>query len=192
MLREEFKFLGENRILVLMIFFLFCFTGLMGFFFFPFFEKYFEDFLLTAFEGIFIEGSSFETFTNIFLRNVTATFITLLTGFFIVGPAAIVSLNGFLVGAVTRYSLTKGLELSIVFAGIIPHGIFELPAFFINAALAGRIGYSIIKPLKGRGRLESFKVTLLLCIRVYFFIVVPLLLIAAMIETYITSKLILG
>ena len=62
---------------------------------------------------------------------------------------------------------------------LVPHGIFELPSFIISLGLGLRLGLYLF--LKKRG--ETFSGNLENVLRVFIFVILPLLLIAAFIET---------
>jgi len=60
----------------------------------------------------------------------------------------------------------------------LPHGIFELPAIIISFALGIKLG-SFVFAKEPWAELRRFVIN---CIRIFFFIVIPLLVIAAIIE----------
>jgi len=109
---------------------------------------------------------------NIFAHNAIASFIALFSGalFFFI-PISMVIVNGYLIGFVVIPRLSEvGL--------LIPHGVFELPAFALACSYGIWLG---LWPFN-RGRIETVKLRLKQCISIYFCIVVPLLIIAATIE----------
>ena len=61
---------------------------------------------------------------------------------------------------------------------IFPHGIFELPAVFISLGLGLKLGTFIFQ----RNKLKAFAEFFWNSLRVFLFIVLPLLIIAAIIE----------
>jgi stage II sporulation protein M len=109
---------------------------------------------------------------KIFAHNAIASFIALLSGALLsLIPLSMVIANGYVVGSVVIPRLSKiGL--------LIPHGVFELPAFVLTCSYGIWLG---LWPFK-RGRIENLKLRLKQCIIIYFWIVVPLLIIAATIE----------
>jgi len=64
---------------------------------------------------------------------------------------------------------------------LFPHGIFELPAVFISLALGMKLGTFIFQKKK----MNSFKDYLWNSFRIFIFVVIPLLVIAAFIEGYL-------
>jgi stage II sporulation protein M len=112
----------------------------------------------------------------IFIRNSLASLIAVSFGvFFGIVPIAAAFLNGALVGTVL-----SGVEASRMFTAILillPHGIFELPALFISWGLGLWTGSYIIKKNQ-----ETFMGRQKRAYRILLFLVLPLLLIAAVIE----------
>lgn len=96
--------------------------------------------------------------------------------------------NGWLLGWISA-TVLETEPLSFLLAGLLPHGIIELPAFFIGEAAALSSGSLIIMSLFNR---ES-RTTLLPKLKQnlkYFVLALALLLPAALIETFITPLLI--
>lgn len=187
----DWAFLVQNAWGVAVMIGVFIFFAVIGYAAFPFIEESFLPFLEEAFAGIFVADSKLHTALNIFANNVFATLLALLSGITIVVPALIVAVNGFLVGAVANYAFSIDIPASKIILGIAPHGVFELTAFFVNAAIAPRLGWSVVFPLPGKTRKDSFLQTLRRCLRLYVVLIAPLLLIAAFIESYVTAALIL-
>lgn len=108
-----------------------------------------------------------------------------------ISPLVTLGLNGALVGMLLAISAANDplLLLKIILFGILPHGIFELFAFFLCAAMGLKFGYHCIaSPLPKKTRLESFRFIWKEVISVLP-LVVLLLLVAAFIEIMITPLL---
>ena len=84
--------------------------------------------------------------------------------------------NGYLLGFVA--SISVGNVGFLVLWRLLPHGIFELPAIFISLGLGLKFGTFIFQKRK----LESFKEFFWSSLRVFLLIVIPLLVIAGIIE----------
>jgi len=84
--------------------------------------------------------------------------------------------NGYLLGFVANFAIQENGIFSLW--RIFPHGIFELPAVFISFALGLRIGASVLN----RKRFSKFNENFISCLKVFVLIVIPLLIIAAIIE----------
>lgn len=93
----------------------------------------------------------------LFIHNLTASLQVILFGLFLGIPALLSSVaNGAILGALAFQLGQQGVSLlPLLLAGILPHGILELPAFLLSAAFGLKLGYHIVFPLPGNSRLES-------------------------------------
>lgn len=125
----------------------------------------------------------------IFANNTLNSFIAMLLGVvFGLWPMLFICINGFFVGLVV-FDSAREISIFIVLAALIPHGIIELPMIFISAAIGMRLGYLTL--LKISGEMEiSIQKELYQAIRFYIRFIVPLLFLAAFIETFVTSTII--
>lgn len=136
--------------------------------------------------GIVQEDGSFNVLA-LFANNLRAMVLGILYGFipFLYLPALALGVNAAILGMLA--SLIDGQWLLLA-AGILPHGIFELPALFLSLAaglcLCKNINAYIRKNEKG-----IMKPLLLNILRVTVLLVLPLLMIAAVMETYVTPAL---
>jgi len=113
----------------------------------------------------------------IFANNASVAFEGLLFGI-VLGIFPLI--NSVSNGLVLGYVLAKVYSLSgfSEFWRILPHGIFELPAIFISLGLGIKLGASVFsKPAR-----KTFKLRLYNSLKVFFLIVLPLLVVAATIE----------
>ncbi len=78
-----------------------------------------------------------------------------------------------------------------VAAFILPHGLFEIPAAIIATAFALRIGASVTAPREGLTVGEGLVAAAADFAKVFVFLVVPLLLVAAFVEANITTRIVL-
>ena len=133
--------------------------------------------------GIVQEDGSFNMLA-LFANNLRAMVLGILYGFipFLYLPALALGVNAAILGMLA--SLIDGQWLLLA-AGILPHGIFELPALFLSLAaglcLCKNINAYIRKNEKG-----IMKPLLLNILRVTVLLVLPLLVIAAIMESYVT------
>jgi len=111
----------------------------------------------------------------------------MLGGFFFgIFPVMFVLLNGYIVGVVVSWREAEWGSWKVVLA-ILPHGVLEIPAIIIACAYGVWLGYRFYLALfKG----EEFKIYLLRAIRTYVKLVLPLLLIAAFVEAFITPMVV--
>ena len=127
-----------------------------------------------------IEGKGFvELIWFIFQNNISTSFLVLILGLGLgILPIFIALSNGAILGYVAALvSAENGLK-SLLY--ILPHGIFELPAIFIALGLGIKLGF-FVSAKKGKKAFE-FKRRFLKSIKVFIGVVLPLLIIAAIIE----------
>jgi uncharacterized membrane protein SpoIIM required for sporulation/ABC-type transport system involved in multi-copper enzyme maturation permease subunit len=93
---------------------------------------------------------------------------------------------GFLLGQPALASLGIGTFL----AAVVPHSLVEIPAAVIAAAAAVRLGTVVTRPPDDQGVWEAWVRVLADTIKVGIGVVFPLLVIAAIIEVYITPRIV--
>ncbi|MFH1787314.1 MAG: stage II sporulation protein M [archaeon] len=121
--------------------------------------------------------NSFQLIRFIFFNNLQSSFLGMMLGVFLgIFPLITIILNGYLLGFVSLMAINEGGIF--VLWRLLPHGIFELPAVFISVGLGLKFGIFIFQ----KDRVESFRNFLWNSLRVFLFIVIPLLIIAAIIE----------
>lgn len=141
--------------------------------------------------GLYDELSPWETARVLFSNNVNASLLSLLYGLIPFAFLSALSLgsNALLLGAFGALYVRGGYGLGAYLLGILPHGIFELPALVLSCALGllvCRAGTDRLRRVEGA---PPFLTRLGDCLRVFLFAAVPLLLIAALVETFITPLL---
>ena len=121
--------------------------------------------------------SGLELIKFIFLNNLQASFFGLIFGTVLgIFPVLATIANGYVLGFVGAMSVEA--ENIFILWRLLPHGIFELPAIFISLGLGLKLGSFIFRKEKGKFFRRCFWNSL----RVFFFVVVPLLIVAALIE----------
>jgi stage II sporulation protein M len=128
----------------------------------------------------------FERMLEIFKNNVRNSFIALLTGLgFGILPFAFAAINGAVLGILVElFFRTQGAFF--VIAALLPHGIIELPMVLISVGIGFRLGYIAYLSLIHLKTIYDLSNELKQGIIFYIKIVVPLLLLAAIIESYVT------
>ncbi len=129
--------------------------------------------LLTQTQGLSWPGLIGFIFFNNIQSSFTGMIFGVIFGIFSIFTTAI---NGYVVGFVALLAVREGGPT--VLWRLFPHGIFELPALFISLGLGLKFGTFILQ----KDKLKSFKEYLLNSLRVFVFVVLPLLAIAAIIE----------
>jgi stage II sporulation protein M len=124
----------------------------------------------------------------IFINNFVKSFAAMLLGVAIGIPSILFIFTNGLVLGVLGYAIIKDYGLWFFLAGILPHGILEIPAVVLSVALGIRLGMAVVRRIR---HVEvSMAETLQKCIESYFRIVLPLLAIAAVVESYVTPLII--
>ena len=123
-------------------------------------------------------------FAVLFLNNSFTCFLDIILGPLIgVFPLFSAFINGGLLG---WFAKEQG---PIIFLAIVPHGTFEIPAFLLSASIGLRLGREVLKK-KGERHLKK---ELRNGLRFFLAVVLPLLFIAALIESaLITASIYFG
>ena len=120
----------------------------------------------------------------IFLKNLLASAMAMLLGLGLgLIPLMVVTSNGFLLGIVGYAAVQKAGFLFLA-AGILPHGIIELPVVLVSIAIGFRLGYLLALTL-AKEKVDLSGETRM-AIHFLWRWVAPLLFLAAAIETFIT------
>ncbi len=120
----------------------------------------------------------------IFLKNLLASAMAMLLGLGLgLIPLMVVTSNGFLLGIVGYAAVQKAGFLFLA-AGILPHGIIELPVVLVSIAIGFRLGYLLALTL-AKEKVDLSGETRM-AIHFLWHWVTPLLFLAAAIETFIT------
>jgi len=141
--------------------------------------------------SIIMEASPLIGIALVFMNNFLSMAQMLLLGFLAgISPLITLGINGALVGTLLSLSAQDGVPLVfIIFFGLLPHGIFELFAFFLCGAIGLKFGYHCVaSPLPGKTRSMSFRYIWKEAISILP-LVVALLIMAAAIEILITPRL---
>lgn len=131
---------------------------------------------------------------SLFFNNLQATTISILLGFmpFLFLPVWVILVNAgslSVVFAMIKMTGAASIGKMIIF-GILPHGIFELTALFLGISLGVYICKTLCIIVCKSNSGIRIKDELINVLRTYLLIIVPLLIIAALIESYLTPLLI--
>jgi stage II sporulation protein M len=135
------------------------------------------------------------SFWFIFGNNLRALLIIAFLGLLSFGTLGILAyvLNTSLIGGVLGIFKVFGYSpLMLLLTGILPHGIFELPALIISSAAVMHIGVMLVTPEARRTLGETLIATIADWAKINLGLVIPLLAVAAAIETWITPVLLLS
>jgi uncharacterized membrane protein SpoIIM required for sporulation/ABC-type transport system involved in multi-copper enzyme maturation permease subunit len=145
--------------------------------------------------GDLSEVSSVLTFPSLFLHNLQVTLLIGFFGLFSFGVLGVILylVNTSVIGALLGLFHLMGYNaLPLIAAGILPHGIFEIPALILSCAAVLNIGLVLVTPQAGRTVGEVLIEALADWVRVAVGLVIPLLLIAAFVESNITPQLLMN
>jgi uncharacterized membrane protein SpoIIM required for sporulation len=125
-------------------------------------------------------------------RAVSLLFLSGLVSFSVLGIAAYL-VNIGLVGGVLGILRLAGYEpLSLFATGLLPHGLFELPALMLACASVLRFGAVMVTPQIGKSIGQVMLELIADSVKLFVGIVIPLLVIAGIIEAYITPSILLA
>ncbi len=124
---------------------------------------------------------------NLFVNNIEACIIMFFGGVVLgIGSFCVLGLNGLLIGAILEVARqTKGLLF--VVAAILPHGIFEIPAFVLAGAFGIMLGEAVIREYLGEG--DSGETAWFL-MKKFVIYIIPLIFVAAVMEAFVTPEFI--
>ena len=113
----------------------------------------------------------------ILLNNIQSSFFGMIYGIlFGIFPIMASLVNGYLLGFVASEAVQSN-GVSVLWR-LFPHGIFELPALFISLGLGIKLGSFVF----GKNKLKTLKIYFIKSIKTFLLVVVPLLILAAIIE----------
>lgn len=143
---------------------------------------FFIDFIRTFVEDLLKQTENFnflQMFFFILNNNLTTAFFVVAGGlFFGIIPVVLTFFNGYVSGFVI------GKSIEAVGAGVlwrlVPHGIFEIPALIISLGMGLKLGTYVFAKEKTK---KKFLTLIEDVARVFLFLIIPLLVIAALIET---------
>ncbi len=124
----------------------------------------------------FIFANNLQACILLFLGGATLGALTLF----------IIASNGIIIGGIMELAREERGPLFVA-AAVLPHGIFEIPAFLISASLGFLLGASLLAEWHGGGDAAA---TAGAHARTFLLVVVPLVAIAAFIEAFITPGII--
>jgi uncharacterized membrane protein SpoIIM required for sporulation len=131
----------------------------------------------------------------IFFINLRAVAIATALGIFSFGAVAIVALMaplalvGYFAATVGAAGINPWLFLS---AFILPHGILEIPAAILAGGAILRLGASVVAPPPNRSLGEAWLAALADWLKIILGVVAPLLALAALLEVFVTPRVVLA
>ncbi|MBI2047239.1 stage II sporulation protein M [Candidatus Pacearchaeota archaeon] len=174
---EAFVFLKKSKAYIITISVIFVAFALLGYFN----PSYIPEYMLKIIKELVEKTANMnnlQLFIFIFKNNFTSIFLGMVFGIVLgIYPLIITIFNGYFGGFVAqRAAASSGYP---VLLKLLPHGIFELPAIIIAMAVGARFGMFVF----AKNKKQEFLHCLENLLRIFLFIILPLLLIAAIIET---------
>ena len=123
----------------------------------------------------------------IFLNNGLKTLAVIVVG--TLGgilPLVFLLVNGYVLGIVLDVTIRSEGALA-AFLAVAPHGALELPAILLGTSIGLMVGVRAVKRLFGKGE-RTVPDELARALRFFLIIIVPLLLLSAFIEAFITPS----
>ena len=176
---KSWNYIKECKNFILFILVVFLFSVLIAFYFQPpevvdFIKQFIED-ILKQTQGL----GTWQMIVFILNNNLSSAFFSMIFGLILgIFPVLTAFTNGYILGFVADKVIA--IEGISVLWRLAPHGIFEIPALIISLALGTKLGFFITA---GRDKIKKeFLRRLQESLRVFLFIIMPLLIIAAIIE----------
>ena len=151
-----------------------------------------ESFMAEVQQSGLVDENGSISLAALFGNNLQATLTATVMGFvpFVFLPVFSLALNGAVIGAVLALSGAMGMQTGqMVLLGLLPHGIFEIPAIMLGVAMGLYLCRQMNGTLRKRPGTPKIEAVLPHLCRVAVFGVVPLLAAAAVIETFVTPLL---
>jgi len=129
---------------------------------------------------------------SIFWQNLRSMIISILLGIFSFGIIGVLPaiLTFGLLGYISGLLAVNQVPVWIYLVGfILPHGILEIPAIVISGAAVLQMGAILATPTPGKTIGEVWLAALADWVKLMLGLVIPLLLLAALIEAWLTPRL---
>lgn len=179
--KKSIKYLIDSQNFIAFMFVLILFFFIIGILFPVFFKEQIISFFLSL-EDQIISLNPIELILFIFNNNIKSSFFILILGTFIgVFPLIMIAVNGYMIGFILHYAIySSGI---FIIWKLFPHGIFEFPAVLISAGLGLRLGYDLVFNFVSKNKkTNSFRKNIFESLKTFVLIILPLLIIAAIIE----------
>ncbi len=135
--------------------------------------------------GAILRPFTVSTAIFIFSKNVLALVLSFIfSPILCLLPILALIVNGWIISFISSI-IVQEKSLGFLLAGLLPHGILELPALIIGEAAALSFGFMVLTALVSRNKRKFFWPHLKQNLK-YLAIAVSLLVPAAIIETYVT------
>lgn len=129
--------------------------------------------------------------SSLIANNLFASFTSILTGVipFFFFPVFSLILNAGMIGVVFGAMPITHSSVLFIVMGLVPHGIFEITALLLSLTLGVYLCKEMCLRIIGKKREISNSQMILHIVRIYLLVIVPLMIVAGFIETYVTPLL---
>jgi len=172
--REALDLVAKSRKLICCIFLSLVIMSVIGYLAPSYLEEVVQESLDSLLEGV-EDKTAVEVTIFIIANNLRSSFMSVLLGITFL-PLFSLIFNGYFIGAILHFAVAE--EGIFVTWKLLPHGIFEIPAICISLAFGLRIGLVWFR----KDRIANFKKTYKEAFIVLVHIVLPLLIVAGLIE----------
>ena len=170
-------YLKESKVYLWIMIGIFVISAVIGFLFPVFFIETIAEFI-TQLEETTAGMNFFQLFSFILWNNAKSAFFGMILGLILgIFPVVMSFMNGYVLGFVSNMAVIEGGFP--VLLRLLPHGIFELPALFLSLGLGLKLGVSLFRYNAKKEIVYNLQNSL----RVFLYIILPLLIIAAVIES---------
>lgn len=177
--KSSLKSLKKVKNYIIFSLVLFFISGVIGSAFPKIFERQVLELikqLVAQTEGL----NGIELIAFVIFNNIKSAFFGLAFGvFFAIIPVGILLMNGYVLGFVINK--TVAFQDIFVLWRLAPHGIFEIPAILISIGFGIRLGLFLFI-YHGKNKKKEFWEWIKEAARIFIFIIIPLLVIAGIIE----------
>ncbi len=176
--KKSWEYIKESKNFIYVVIGIFFFFVLVGFFI-PI-PKFFYDEIISFLKEIVNETAGLsmtQLIAFIISNNIKNTFFAIIFGIIAgIFPLVVTIANGYILGFVSLLSVNNGGIITLW--KLFPHGIFELPAVFISLGLGLKLGMFGFQ----KDKIRYVEKNLIDSLRVFLLVVIPLLIIAGIIE----------
>lgn len=147
-----------------------------------------QNFMEQAAQSGVIDGEGQMSVFALLMNNWRAMLISALYGLipFLFLPLVSLLTNGVLIGVMFGIYQANGMSLAALLAGLIPHGVFELPALIFSIACGVRLCRNMCLLVINNPQKAPFMALAEDLLRVLVLVIAPLTMAAAFVECYVT------
>lgn len=173
---EIWSYIKESKNHIFVILGLFILSSIIGFLFPIFFVEQIRNFIREILE-LTKDFNALEMIWFIFSNNIISSLMAILLGIFLgVLPLISCLANGYILGFVSNSVVSEASFLELW--RLLPHGIFEIPAVILAFGLGVKLGMFVF----AKNIAKEFKRRFFLSMKTFIFVILPLIIIAAIIE----------